>query len=140
LYFRHAHEKQMTFLKVFDGPSPTECYRRESSVMPQQALALANSPLAIAESRRLAGELAKQAAGDAEPQRAFVTAAFEQVLTRPPTPDERAACEQFLAEQSERLAAASGTASWPPSRPARPPPCRRRPIRRSAPGKTSSTC
>ena len=45
VYFRHAHEKQMTFLQLFDAANPTECYRRHPSVMPQQALALANSSL-----------------------------------------------------------------------------------------------
>ena len=47
LYFRHAKEKRAVFLKVFDSPSAIDCYRRVESVMPQQALALANSPLAI---------------------------------------------------------------------------------------------
>ncbi|MDB5174426.1 MAG: hypothetical protein JWN51_3199, partial [Phycisphaerales bacterium] len=44
LYFRTAAEKQMVFLKVFDAPNPAECYRRLPTIMPQQALALANSP------------------------------------------------------------------------------------------------
>ena len=96
LYYRHAHEKLMTFLRLFDAASPNECYRRQHSVVPQQALALANSPLALTESRVLAGKLKSEAD--------FVTAAFEQVLSRPPTDAERATCEAFLKDQAARLA------------------------------------
>ena len=39
LYFRHANEKQVTFLELFDAANPTACYRRAESVVPQQALA-----------------------------------------------------------------------------------------------------
>src|ERR1700722_5635886 len=42
LYFRHAPEKQMEFLMLFDAASVNECYRRSESIVPQQALALAN--------------------------------------------------------------------------------------------------
>src|SRR5262249_51651150 len=48
LYLRTAAEKEVEFLKIFDGPSVTECYERKTSVVPQQALALANSELALA--------------------------------------------------------------------------------------------
>ncbi len=80
LYFRHAQEKRAVFLKVFDSPSANDCYRRVESVMPQQALALANSPLAIEASRRLAAELSKDAADDPR----FIDRAFEAVLGRDP--------------------------------------------------------
>jgi hypothetical protein len=104
VYFRHAHEKQMTFLKLFDAASPNECYRRDQSVMPQQALALANSSLALAQSRRLASSLTNQVGGGPDPVDAFVTAAFEQVLCRAPSDQERRTCGQFLVEQAARLA------------------------------------
>ncbi len=102
MYFRHAPEKQMEFLKLFDAAAPTECYRRKESVMPQQALALANSALVLQQSRRLARTLAGEAvesedAGDAD--RAFVAATFEQVLSRRATPEEIATCVRFLDEQ-----------------------------------------
>ena len=105
LYFRHAHEKQMTFLKLFDAASPSECYRRDQSVMPQQALALANSPLGLANARKLAATITARV-GDqptAPAITAFVTEAFEQLLSRPPTADERAACEAFLTKQTATL-------------------------------------
>ena len=106
LYFRHAHEKQAVFLQLFDAASPNECYRRQHSVVPQQALALANSPLALSHARTLAGELTKEvgAGAEGETEIAFVNAAYEQVLTRPPGDDEQAACARFLAEQTKLLA------------------------------------
>jgi hypothetical protein len=104
VYFRHAHEKQMTFLKLFDAASPNECYRRDQSVMPQQALALSNSSLSIAQSRKLASRITADTGGDMNPIGSFVTSAFERVLGRSPTGTERQTCEQFLREQSERLA------------------------------------
>ncbi len=105
LYFQHANEKQMTFLKLFDVASVNECYRRSESVVPQQALALANSPLALEQSRRLAASLWQEtgAPSDGAAER-FVGAAFEQILSRFPTPQERTLSADFLTTQSARLA------------------------------------
>jgi hypothetical protein len=108
LYFQHAAEKQMEFLKLFDAPSVTECYRRKESILPQQALALANSDLALRHSRILARALTAKAGDDA----AFVTVAFERVLSRPPTSEERAECLAFLQEQA-RLHGGSATKATP---------------------------
>jgi hypothetical protein len=99
IYFRHAPEKLMTFLKLFDAANTNACYRRDESVVPQQALALANSPLALAQARKLATTLAAEATGDA-----FIAAAFERILGRGPTPDERAASAEYHAAQAQRLA------------------------------------
>jgi hypothetical protein len=100
LYFQHAAEKQVTFLKLFDTANVAACYRRDLSVVPQQALALANSPLALSQSRVLAGKIDRECPSDT----AFVDAAFVRLLGRPPDADERAACLAFLAEQARRLA------------------------------------
>jgi hypothetical protein len=97
LYFRFNTEYKMAFLEPFDPASPTECYERRESVLPQQALALINSALALNGSRLLARRLAAEAPA---PQ-AFISAAFEQVLGRPPTAEERGRCERFLREQAE---------------------------------------
>jgi hypothetical protein len=102
LYYRHAPEKLMTFLKLFDAANMNACYRRDESIVPQQALALANSPLALAQARLLARTLHKQM--PTEDGAAFAAAAFERILGRPPSDDERAACLDFLAEQTRRLA------------------------------------
>ena len=99
VYFRTASEKQMEFLQIFDAASVSECYQRQESILPQQALALGNSTLTRTHSRLLARELAARAGDDAS---AFVTAAFERVLSRPPTGDELAECATFLRRQTER--------------------------------------
>jgi hypothetical protein len=102
LYFRHAAEKQMEFLTLFDAASVTECYRRSESIVPQQALALANSSLALAQARLLAHSLSQKV--EKSDAAAFVKAGFEQVLSRPPTDPESAACVKFLDEQTALLA------------------------------------
>ncbi|MBI1901196.1 MAG: DUF1553 domain-containing protein [Planctomycetia bacterium] len=101
LYFRHAAEKQMTFLKLFDAAAVTECYRRKESIVPQQALAMANSELTLHQSRKLARRLTSEAATSAG---AFVAAAFLHVLSRPATDTEKAECLAFLTEQEKLLA------------------------------------
>jgi hypothetical protein len=100
VYFRHAYEKQMQFLVLFDAANVNECYRRSESVIPQQALAVANSPLSLTQSRLLAKRLSESAAGDAE----FIKQAFEQILSRQPSDDEQTMCENFLAGQATQLA------------------------------------
>lgn len=94
LYFRHAAEKQMEFLQLFDAASVTECYERQHSIVPQQALALMNSELSLKHARILARTIAAKDAGE------FVTRAFEHVLTRGPTKVEQAECLAFLETQT----------------------------------------
>jgi hypothetical protein len=104
VYFRHAYEKQMQFLVLFDAANVNECYRRSESVIPQQALAVANSTISFSQSRLLAQRLS-QAVGEAPAAgRLFIDAAFEQILSRSPTAEELAMCEKFLAGQATRLA------------------------------------
>jgi mono/diheme cytochrome c family protein len=100
LYFRHAYEKQMTMLVLFDVANPTECYERSSSVVPQQALALANSPLSVGMSRVLAGNLSREYG---EPG-SFIQQLYRVVLGRNCSEPELALCLQFLQEQAGVLA------------------------------------
>jgi hypothetical protein len=104
LYFRHAAEKEMEFLKLFDAASVTECYQRKESIVPQQALALANSELTIRMARLLARDLNSGHAAD----RQFVTALFERTLSRVPTSAELAECLAFLAEQTRQFPSGAG--------------------------------
>ena len=104
VYFQHAYEKQMNFLVLFDAASVNECYRRSESIIPQQALAMSNSSLSLTQSRRLARRLDKETSAAKAPDAAFVRAAFEQVLSRPATKEEIAACREFLDDQAARLA------------------------------------
>jgi len=95
VYFRHAYEKQMTMMVMFDAASPTECYRRRPSIIPQQALVLANSPLARSSSRKLASRLWQEAGRD---QTQFIIRLFAETLNRTPSSQEIRECEQFLGE------------------------------------------
>lgn len=101
IYFQHAYEKQMRMLVLFDAANPTDCYRRVESIVPQQALALANSRLSIVESRKLAHAQNGVAGSDNE----FVTIVFEKILTRPPSNEEHASCIRFLSSQASLLKA-----------------------------------
>ena len=93
IYLRQAAEKEVEFLKIFDGPAVTECYIRRPSVVPQQALAMANSELTVNEARSLAKKLSTGTAGDPE---AYARRAFECVLARQPKADELKFCREFL--------------------------------------------
>ncbi|MFI5456343.1 MAG: DUF1553 domain-containing protein [Isosphaerales bacterium] len=106
LYFRHAKEKRVTFLRLFDSPNVLSCYRRSESVAPQQALALANSSLCREQARLLAKRLVQQLPRRPSPSNedAFVTAAFERVLGRSPAPEEKTTCADFLGTQARQLA------------------------------------
>jgi len=98
IYLRLAAEKEVEFLKVFDGPAVTECYERKPSVMPQQSLALANSEITLAQSRTLARILASEANDDTK----FIRQAFLRILARRPNEEELRLCREFLAKQMER--------------------------------------
>ena len=91
LYFFRSHNDHHKLLDLFDGPSVLDCYRRTESVVPQQALALWNSGLAITAAEKIAARLP----ADDGP---FVVAAFELVLGAVPSAEERAACLDALAE------------------------------------------
>jgi len=84
LYFVHSHNDHQPFLSMFDDASVLDCYRRAESIVPQQALALENSTLAIQMADRIAGRLNAEAAEDRE----FVRRAFLMVLATEPTAQE----------------------------------------------------
>ncbi len=95
LYFRHGHERQVEFLKTFDGASVLECYRRNSTIAPQQALALSNSRVIRRHSRQLADRLWETAPTNDR----FLSLTFQHLLGRVPTAAEREACLEFLESQ-----------------------------------------
>jgi len=84
---------------MFDNADILQCYRRTESIVPQQALALANSGLAIAMAgkiaARISAELPEGNDGD------FIEAAFALVLGRSAHPDELGVCLEFRAELME---------------------------------------
>jgi hypothetical protein len=107
LYFRHARERQVQILQLFDAANPSECYRRLQTIRPQQAFALLNSSLALAQSRILAKRLSQDVPHhDEQPgqdDRHFIEAAFETVLSRRPSQAELSQCQQFLTLQANQL-------------------------------------
>lgn len=100
IYFTHHGEARVEFLDLFDAANPCDAYRRTASVLPQQALAMSNSDLAIRLSRTLAAKLEAHSS-DAE----FVVAAFERILSRVPRSVELAASVKFLEAQRKLLEA-----------------------------------
>ncbi|MFM8469231.1 MAG: DUF1553 domain-containing protein, partial [Limisphaerales bacterium] len=94
--FNPESDGRSEFSALFDAPDPNDCYRRTRSVIPQQALALTNSKLV----HDHAPALAKRLGAPASDNSAFITAAFEHLLTRPPSRAELTECEAFLKQQS----------------------------------------
>lgn len=100
LYFRSTPNEKMTFLDVFDQANPNECYRRQESVMPQQALALTNSLLSLQQAATLTESLLADLRTSNRPANMgnVIPAAFEHVLSRSPKPQEIAASEKMLSK------------------------------------------
>src|SRR5262249_13663081 len=80
-------------------------YERKQAIVPGQALALMNSEVTLKNARLLARKLS----GNMEPA-AFISRAFEHVLSRPPTEIERDECARFLVEQTRKFATDKGPA------------------------------
>jgi hypothetical protein len=135
LYYRYSREDKMEFLTVFDAAAVEECYRRQESVVPQQALALENSEFVWDRARRIACRLEAESRcrqnvrrisnpsplvekignpSDDRPDEPFITAAFEHILGRAPQASEFKTCASFLARQERLLAAPSHLTSFPP--------------------------
>ena len=102
IYLRQAAEKEVEFLKIFDGPAVTECYIRRPTVVPQQALAMANSEITINAAKSLAKKLAAASGDDAD---AFARRAFVGILARQPKEDELKLCREFLKARTEEATA-----------------------------------
>ncbi len=113
LYFTHHGEAKMPFLELFDAPDANECYRRTTSVVPQQALALTNNDWLLTLSQTLATRLWENAKTSAahDVDREFITSAFEQILTRLPSAQEERISAAFLQKQAELFARAGSAAS-----------------------------
>ena len=97
LYFIQNADTEHRFLATFDNSNVLECYRRNESVVPQQALALTNSKLSRQSADALAARMAKLEA------KSFIEQAFLHVLSRPPTAEEaKRSAEGLKALQNQR--------------------------------------
>ncbi len=104
VYFQTSPYTQMLFLVTFNGAAVQECYERTESVQPQQALALLNSRIAIESARLLARSIhADTARGTVVNADTFIDVAFETILSRSPTDEEREISLQFINDQTEFL-------------------------------------
>ena len=93
LYFYHSNNERNLFLTTFDEAAVKECYRRDESIVPQQALALTNSRLVHDAALRIAGLLFKTGATGEE---AFIRSAYSYVLGIKASGAEIAACSRAM--------------------------------------------
>ncbi|AMV39058.1 DUF1553 domain-containing protein [Planctomyces sp. SH-PL62] len=96
LYFVHSHNDHNRFLGTFDDASVRDCYRRDESIVPVQALALWNSGLSQSLATKITARLDARL-GETSDAR-FAAEAFRSILCIPPSDAERSACEQALAD------------------------------------------
>lgn len=95
IYFKHSRDDQDLFLSMFDDADLLQCYRRSESIVPQQALALANSRLSL----DMSAEIARRIDPHTQLTRAdFIAQSFQSILARPATPTEQEACGDFMDE------------------------------------------
>ena len=113
LYFWHSDISRNLFLTTFDDAGVMECYQRDQSIVPQQALALSNAALVHDAAATIAERL--EAAGGPAGDAGFIERAFLTILQRGPSPAERAACEAAMARGRE--AATPGAEASDPARP-----------------------
>ncbi|MCP4174778.1 MAG: DUF1553 domain-containing protein, partial [Fuerstiella sp.] len=93
IYFKHSRDDQDKFLSMFDDADLLQCYRRSESIVPQQALALANSELSMTMSGLIADRIFKSLPTADYDQ--FVSRAFETLMSRTATNSERDECMAF---------------------------------------------
>jgi hypothetical protein len=89
--------------ELFDAPNPFECYRRTSTIVPQQALALNNSDFVHQVAQKTVRRIEKLlgSPADTQPDRVFVQMAFMVVLSRSPSEVEFSKCEAFLSSYGD---------------------------------------
>jgi hypothetical protein len=99
LYYFHSNNDRNAFLTTFDEAGVKECYRRDQSVVPQQALALSNSGLVHDAAERIAERLSQPTSPEEPPpdDREFILRAFLTVLGVRVGVEEMEACLRTLA-------------------------------------------
>jgi hypothetical protein len=83
---------------MFDEALVTECYRRDESIVPQQALAMSHSRIVLENVPAIAKRIQKHAMDSSEQ---FIRIAFAWILGLEPTGDELELCRAMLSEDSE---------------------------------------
>ena len=90
LYFFQSHNDHNIFLMQFDDANVLECYKREESILPQQALTLSNSKIAWSMAEAIHAQL--QVKLSQAPDKEFIEAAFRLLLGSEPNEAEVAEC------------------------------------------------
>ena len=110
LYFTQTMDLHERFLSMFDAADVLQCYRRDVSVLPHQALALTNSRVTLQMAANLAARLDRETlvSRGADRAESLAQAAFRCILTRQPALDEQAACVAFLRRAEKLLRAKPG--------------------------------
>jgi hypothetical protein len=94
LYFVHSHNEHAKLLTMFDDANVLDCYRREQSIVPHQALALSNSKLSLDSAEKIARNIGFQPVPDDD----FIRRAFALLLATEPSEAELKACLEALAD------------------------------------------
>ncbi|WP_161604598.1 DUF1553 domain-containing protein [Roseiconus nitratireducens] len=106
LYFKHSRDDHDQFLTMFDDADLLQCYRRDESIVPQQALALSNSELSLSMAQLMSDRWSQPGVDDAS----FASGVFFRLLARKPTEPELERCVEFL-QQTSQLSAGTNKAS-----------------------------
>jgi len=101
LYFRHSRDDRNRFLSMFDDADLLQCYRRSESIVPVQALALANSRLSMQAAAQIAERIEQRLPTSATDD-AFVQATFRLLLGRAAMPTEVQACQAFCEQMLQQ--------------------------------------
>ncbi len=99
MYFVHSHNDHQKFLSMFDDANVLDCYRRGESIVPQQALALENSPLATEMAGKIAARIA--AASPSASAAEFIRTTFVTILSVEPNAEEQATMSELLQRMTE---------------------------------------
>lgn len=99
IYFKHSRDDGSQFLRTFDDADINQCYRRAESVVPLQALALANAEGTLQVAEALASQWSHL-----DDIHTLVKTAFQAILSRPPDSTEMEATKAYLNEMQELLA------------------------------------
>jgi Protein of unknown function (DUF1553)/Protein of unknown function (DUF1549)/Planctomycete cytochrome C len=97
IYLQRRRTQPDSMLDVFDAPQvTTNCTRRNTSTIALQSLSLLNSEFVTGRASAMAARLDRTVGDDVA---AKITQGFLLAFSRPPTAEERAAAEAFIATQ-----------------------------------------
>lgn len=109
LYFTQSRDARNAFVAMFDDADIQQCYRRTESIVPQQALAMANSRLTLETARKISERIVADATVEFVEDSTFIREVFELLLARKPTTDETVVCLATMKELRETLAQRADT-------------------------------